>query len=81
MRESVAGMAVVDWIARFVGTVSTGGVVSTTLIWNEALPAFPDPSLALQVTTVVPSGNVEPGGGTHVAWSWPEPESVAVAGG
>jgi hypothetical protein len=47
------------------GTVIVGGVVSANVIatWKEALPVFPCASLAVQVTVVVPTGNVEPDAG------------------
>jgi hypothetical protein len=32
---------------------------------NEQEARFPDASVAVQVTVVVPTGNVEPEGGTH----------------
>jgi len=44
------------------GTLTTGGVVSTTVTANEALPVFPERSVALQVTVVAPPGNVDPEG-------------------
>ncbi len=47
--------------------LSVGGVVSWTVTANETgalvLPAL---SVAVQVTVVVPSGNVEPEAGLHV---------------
>jgi hypothetical protein len=47
------------------GTVTTGAVVSTTATWNDAEPVFPAASWAVQVTVVVPSGNVDPDAGVH----------------
>jgi len=35
------------------GAVKTGGVVSTTVTWNEPVAVLPAASLAEQVTTVV----------------------------
>ena len=69
--ELPAGTAELDWIARSAGTVSTGGVVSTTAIVNAALPVRPPLSVAEQVTVVVPSGKTEPDAFVHVAGKRP----------
>src|SRR3990172_10066734 len=45
------------------GTVSAGGVVSWTVTVNDPGVEFPESSVAVQLTVVVPSGNVEPDGG------------------
>jgi len=37
-----------------------------TVTVKEQLAVFPDVSVAVQVTVVVPSGNVEPDAGTHM---------------
>src|SRR3989449_9130496 len=42
------------------GTVSDGGVVSTTRIVNVEEPAFPCASVAVHVTGVSPSGKEDP---------------------
>jgi hypothetical protein len=47
------------------GTVTTGAVVSTTLTWKLAVLELPAASLAVHVTVVVPSGNVDPDAGRH----------------
>jgi hypothetical protein len=47
------------------GTVTVGGVVSCTVTWKEALLEFPAASLAVQLTVVVPSGNVDPDAGVQ----------------
>jgi hypothetical protein len=49
----------------FAGTVMTGPVVSCTVTWKEALLEFPAASLAVQLTVVVPSGNVDPDAGVQ----------------
>jgi hypothetical protein len=51
--------------AMSAGTVTTGGVVSRTVTWNEALATLPAASLAVHATVVVPSGNVAPDAGVH----------------
>jgi hypothetical protein len=51
--------------AMLAGTVTTGPVVSTTVTWNAAVEVFPAASLAVQLTVVVPSGNVEPDAGVQ----------------
>ena len=47
------------------GTVTTGGVVSWTVTENEPEPVLPCASVAVQLTVVVPTGNVLPDGGEH----------------
>jgi hypothetical protein len=47
--------------------VIVGGVVSLTVTLKLQLAVFPDPSLALQLTAVIPLGKVEPDGGLHEA--------------
>ena len=49
----------------FAGTVTTGGVVSWTVTENDPEPVLPCTSVAVQVTVVVPTGNVLPDGGKH----------------
>src|SRR4051812_7489450 len=43
------------------GTVSCGGVVSTTITLNVLIVVFPTASFAVTVTMVMPSANVVPG--------------------
>jgi hypothetical protein len=47
------------------GALIDGGVVSRTTMLNRARATLPTWSVAVQVTTVVPRGNVEPEGGTQ----------------
>src|SRR5262245_63786960 len=56
-----------------------GGVVSWTVTSNEALPWLPLPSVAVQVTEVVPRENVSPEEGEHEGLSGPEIASFADA--
>ena len=57
-----------------------GGVVSTTVTVNDTVPVLPCESVALHVTIVVPSGNVEPDAGTQTTSAMgPSTSSVAVA--
>jgi hypothetical protein len=63
----------------FAGHVITGFWVSITVTVNEQLAGLPEASVAVQVTVVVPAGNDEPEGGTHVAALTPAQLSVAVA--
>jgi len=60
------------------GTVSAGGVVSTTVTVKLALAVLPAISLAAQVTVVVPRWSVEPEGGVHAKVATPT-SSVADA--
>jgi hypothetical protein len=66
-------------IVAFAGTVRTGGAVSLTVTVNEAEPLLPCVSVAVQVTVVVPSGNVEPLAGVQVTATTPSMLSVAEA--
>src|SRR5262245_46231002 len=63
------------------GTVTTGFVVSCTVTLNDAVDVLPALSAALQVTTVLAIGNVEPEAGVQPKLASPEPpgSSVAVA--
>jgi hypothetical protein len=51
---------------RFARPASTGADLSETVIVKVALARFPDASVAVHVTVVVPSGNVLAGGGEQV---------------
>jgi hypothetical protein len=66
-------------IVAFAGTVMAGGAVSLTVTVNEAEPGLPCASVAVQVTVVVPSGNVEPLAGVHATATTPSMLSVAEA--
>src|SRR5437899_10363471 len=48
------------------GSVSAGGVVSVTVIVNARVPVFPCESVELQVTDVVPTGDITPSAGRQV---------------
>ena len=61
------------------GSVRTGGVVSRTVTLEEAEPALPAASVAVQVTVVVPIGKVEPELGVQIEVSEPLTMSVADA--
>jgi hypothetical protein len=63
----------------FAGTVRTGGAVSLTVTVNEADPVLLCASVAVQVTVVVASGNVEPLAGVQLAGRAPSTLSVADA--
>src|SRR5262249_23947545 len=61
------------------GSVSTGGVVSTTCITKAAfVGALPCASRAVHETVVLPSGNVDPDAGAHDTTSLPSTRSLAV---
>ena len=51
------------------GSVSTGGVVSTTVTVKLAVPALPSSSVALQLTVVAPIANIEPEAGVQTVVS------------
>jgi len=61
------------------GNESTGGVVSWTLIVKIADAELPCPSVAVQVTVVVPRANTPPDVASQVTTSEPSTMSVAVA--
>src|SRR5207245_1440374 len=61
------------------GTVSAGGVVSTTVRLNEPDPRLPWASLDEQCTAVVPSGKVLPDAGSHETTVAPSTRSFALA--
>jgi hypothetical protein len=60
------------------GAVIVGGVVSTTVMINDAELVWPALSVAVQVTIVTPNGKTEPEGGLHVGVSNPSSTSSAV---
>ena len=64
----------------FAGHETVGACVSCTVTVNEHVPVFAEPSVAVHVTVVVPSLNVEPDGGTHTTEASPQ-LSVAVGAG
>src|SRR4051794_9426586 len=57
---------------------SVGGVVSVTVTVNEADAVLPLESVAVHVTVVAPSANVEPEGGRHETGTGPSTRSYAV---
>ena len=63
----------------FAGHVTVGACVSCTVTVNEQVPVFAeaDYTVALHVTVVIPTGNVEPDTGTHATVA-PGQLSVAV---
>jgi len=63
----------------FAGTVMTGAVVSLTVAVNALVPAFPWLSVAVHVTVVAPSGNVDPETGVHATATLPSTASTAEA--
>src|SRR3954452_15909326 len=56
-KVTIAPAALVASAVRSLGTVSTGGVVSTTVTWKDFTVVFPATSVAVTVTVVVPSAN------------------------
>jgi hypothetical protein len=62
------------------GQVIVGGVVSLTVTLKLQFAVLPDPSLALQLTAVIPFGKVEPDGGLQEAVA-PGQLSPTVGGG
>src|SRR3989454_10533099 len=60
------------------GTVSAGGVVSTTRTVKDAMPVLPWASVARHTTVVAPNPNVEPEAGVQTGVSLPSTRSSAV---
>jgi hypothetical protein len=83
LAENVTVAPPVDSVSteKSLGTFTTGAVVSVsvTVTVKEAEPVFPCASVALQVTVVVPTGNVLPEAGLHVGVSEPSTMSLALA--
>jgi hypothetical protein len=76
---NVAPVALVASTDAFAGTATTGPVVSATVTVKEADPLLVFVSVAVQVTVVGPSGNVDPLAGVQVTGRGPSTRSVAVA--
>ena len=66
MYESTAPVEPVASLFILAGRLKSGGVVSTTVRLNPPLSVLPDPSVAVQLATVVLNANVEPEAGVHV---------------
>jgi hypothetical protein len=79
VKLNVAPVAAVASTVAFAGTVTTGPVVSATVTVKEAAPLLAFVSVAVHVTVVGPSGNVDPLTGVQVTASGPSTRSVAVA--
>jgi len=60
------------------GTVTIGGVVSTTVTTNAPVAALPAASETEQCTVVVPKGNIDPDAGAHAGTSTPSTMSDAL---
>ena len=67
-------------VVMFTGHVTVGACVSLIVTVNEHVPSalFADPSDAVHVTVVVPTGNVAPDAGTHTTVTGPGQLSVPV---
>ena len=66
-------------IVALAGTVTTGRVVSLTVIVNDAVLRLPCASVAVHVTVVAPIGNVAPLAGVQVTATLPSKASTADA--
>ena len=51
----------------FAGHETVGACVSCTVTVNEQLPVFAEASVAVHVTVVTPTGNVDPDAGRQLA--------------
>jgi hypothetical protein len=79
LKVNAAPVELVASTLAFAGTVTTGPVVSVTVTVNAADPVLPRVSLAVQVTVVAPSGNVDPLAGVQLTATTPSRVSVADA--
>src|SRR5205823_290985 len=79
VKLNVVPVALVASTDAFVGTVTTGPVVSVTVTVNDAAPLLPFVSVAVQLTVVAPSGKVDPLAGMQVTARGPSTRSLAVA--
>ena len=59
------------------GTLTTGAVVSCTVTLKELVPVLPCASVAEQLTTLVPNGNVDPELGAQITGI--EPSTISFA--
>jgi uncharacterized lipoprotein YbaY len=75
---NVHPFVVFDVTTTFAGHVIEGSCVSCTVMVKEQVPVFPDASVAVQLTVVTPTGNVDPDAGAHTIVT-PGQLSVAVA--
>src|SRR5205814_984916 len=60
------------------GQLTVGGVVSCTVTLKELMPTLPWPSLAVQVTVVIPIAKVAPGAGLQLTETEPAQTSLAL---
>jgi uncharacterized protein YhbP (UPF0306 family) len=79
VKLNVAPVAPVASTVAFAGTVTTGPIVSATVTVKEAAPLLALVSVAVHVTVVGPSGNVDPLAGVQVTGRGPSTRSAAVA--
>src|SRR5262245_42464912 len=78
-KAKAAPLAPVASTVALAGTVTTGGVASITVTVNDAVPVLPWASVAVQVTMVAPTANVDPLAGAQVTGTTPSTRSVAEA--
>ena len=76
--DTTAPEAVVATATMFAGTVTTGATESLTMTSKVPLAVLPDESTAPHVTSVVPTGNVDPDGLLQVTFTVPSKSSFAV---
>src|SRR6266704_1059158 len=60
VKSTAAPLALVASNVMFPGRVRSGGVVSTTVIWNEPIPVLPAASVAKHWTVVAPRAKTVP---------------------
>jgi hypothetical protein len=72
-----AHMPAAAFVVMFAGHVTVGFMVSLTVTVKVHEPVLPDPSVAVQVTVVVPTGKLEPDAGAHMTVASPVQSSLA----
>jgi hypothetical protein len=75
---TVAAQAPPDALTvTFAGHVTVGSMSSVTVTVKVQVPVLPDPSVAVHVTVVVPTGKLVPDAGTHMTVASPVQASFA----
>ena len=79
--QRASGAPVFPLMVALFGSVGAGGegaATALTMTLKVPVPVWPIASVAVQVTAVVPTANVEPEAGSHATASTPPCSSAAV---
>jgi len=69
---TVASQLATAFVVTFRQTATGWALLCVTVMVNEQLFVFPEVSVAVQVTTVTPSGKIEPDGGEVLVETTPQ---------